>query len=156
MELVSLCGGARFPLYMYRVCIQDVSSIIHARYIHDTYPDVNTTAIHARYVRYIALRTPKFGIHCDTFGYIWIHPWIQMYRPRNSLPARSDRLRIDYFAFFATCLRSSATSAPAVGSMNFMILPSALDFYPPTSVLVGTKQAAGCGCAAARAAGEEE
>ena len=79
-----------------------------------------------------------------------------MYRTRKA-PRQLNRIdRIDYFAFFATCLRSSATSAPAVGSMNFMILPSALDFYPPTSVLVGTKQAAGCGCAAARAAGEEE
>ena len=91
---------------MYRVCIQDVSSIIHARYIHDTYPDVNTTAIHARYVRYIAFRTPKFGIHCDTSRYIWIHPTIHMYRPRNSSPALPDRFRIAFFAYLVGCLRA--------------------------------------------------
>ena len=94
--------------------------------MHDTYPDVNTTAIHARYVRYIALRTPKFGIQRDTFGYIWIQSWIHMYRTRNSSPARSDRLRIDYFAFFATCLRSLLGLPPVDGPASSSASGSAL------------------------------
>ena len=63
---------------MYPRCIQPQHTAIHARYMHDTYPDGNTTAIHARYVRYIALRTPKFGIQRDTLGYTWIHMYPHM------------------------------------------------------------------------------
>ena len=49
--LVSLCGGSRFPPYMYRVCILDVSNrntcAIHPRYVSRREHNRNTCAIRA-------------------------------------------------------------------------------------------------------------
>ena len=73
-----LGGGTVFPRYMYPrcivQCIQPQHTAIHAR---DVSRPGNTTAIHARYVQYIALRTPKFGIQRDTLGYTWIHMYCE-------------------------------------------------------------------------------
>ena len=89
MVLFSLCGGVFFPLYMYPICILDVSNrntyAMQTRYVSRRSYNRNTCAIRA--------------IHCaenaqvrNTTRYIWIHLDTYVSTKRDTyLPAQGLR-----------------------------------------------------------------